>query len=330
MTSRTETMNDSFDVPILLIIFRKPDTVLRVIDAFRKVRPSRLFITADAPRPDRPDEVILCKQTRDLVMSSIDWPCEIRTYFRETNGGLRYGYAEQVDWFFEQVEEGIIFEDDSVADPSFFYYCKELLERYRDDPRVMVVDGFYIRDKFPGLRIPESYRFSRIPMCFGWGTWRRAWALYDVHMKNFDALIDTPELRKNFGDEGAYQRWRRVWKDCVEGGLPVWDAPWVFTVVSHGGLCAAPGRNPVSNIGNGPGATHNYVGNIFMDMPTTPMQFPLVHPSRVEADDKADAYLYRYYFGIDKNPLYYYLMRPLRNLFPHAYQKAKKLLGRVS
>jgi hypothetical protein len=65
-----------------------------------------------------------------------------------------------------------------------------------------------------------------------------------------------------------------------------------------------------------------------MNMPTTPMQFPLVHPSRIEADNEGDAYLYRYYFGIDKNPLYYYIARPLRNRFPNAYQKVKKLLGR--
>lgn len=321
-------MSDSFDVPILLLIFRKPDTVKKVIDAFRKVRPSRLFISQDAPRLDRPEEIRLCKQVRELVMSSIDWPCEIKTYFREKNGGLRYGYADQMDWFFSHVEEGIIFEDDSVADPSFFPYCRELLERYRDDSRVMVIDGFYIRDRYPELRIPESYRFSRIPMCYGWGTWRRAWKLFDVHMKEFHKLIDTSELHKRFGDEGAYQRWRRVWEDCVERDLQVWDAPWVFTVVSHGGLAVAPGRNPISNIGNGPGATHDYTGNIFMDMPSTPMQFPLVHPSRIEPDEKADAYLYRYYFRIDKNPLYYYIARPLRNMFPQAYQKMKKLLGR--
>lgn len=319
-------MNDSFDVPILLIMFKRPDTAFRVIEALRKVRPSRLFITADAPRTDNPDEAWLCKKTREIVMSSIDWSCEVKTYFRETNGGLKYGYVEQMNWFFDQVEEGIIFEDDSVPDPSFFPYCKELLERYRDDPRVMTIDSFYIRDKFPELSIPESYRFSRIPMCFGWGTWRRAWKLYDVHMRNFDALIDTPELRKNFGDEGAYQRWRRVCQDCIKDG--VWDAAWVFAVVSHGGLCATPAHNLVKNIGTGPGALHSYGGNIFMNMPTTPMQFPLVHPARIEADDKADAYLYRYYFNIDKKPLYHYIARPIRNLFPHAYQKLKKLLGR--
>ncbi|MFH1178239.1 MAG: nucleotide-diphospho-sugar transferase [bacterium] len=263
-------------------------------------------------------------------MSCIDWPCEVKTYFRETNGGLRYGYSEQIDWFFDQVEEGIIFEDDNVPNPSFFPYCKELLERYRDNPRVMVIDGFNIRDRSPELRIPESYRFSRIPMCTGWGTWRRAWALYDVHMRNFDALIDTPELRKNFGDEGAYQRWRRVCGGYVENenGAPFWDALWVFAIVSHGGLCAAPAHNLVSNIGTGPGSTHNYDGDVSMNKPTTPMQFPLVHPSRIEADDKADMYLYRYVFRIDKDLLHYYIARPLRNMFPHAYQKAKKLLGR--
>lgn len=262
-------------------------------------------------------------------MSSIDWPCEVKTFFKETNGGLRYGYIEQVDWFFSQVEEGIIFEDDAVPDPSFFPYCKELLERYRDNPRVMSIESFYIREKFPELRIPESYRFSRIPMCWGWGTWRRAWALYDVHMRDFTELVDTPEIRKKFGDEGAYQRWRRVLKDCEERGMPTWDAQWVFTIVSNDGLCVAPAHNLVSSIGTGEGSTHpKQESNMFMHMPTTPMQFPLVHPSRIEADGKADAYLYRYYFGIDRNPLYYYIARPLRNLFPRAYQKAKKLLDK--
>jgi hypothetical protein len=297
------------------------------MEALRKVRPSRLYITQDAPHADKPQEITLCKETRELVLSSIDWPCEVKTYFREVNGGQRYGYAKQVDWFFDQVEEGIILEDDALPNESFFPFCKELLERYRNDPRVMTIGGFFIRDTFPELRIPESYRFSRLPMGYGWGTWRRVWKLYDVHMKNFNALLDTPALRGHFGDEGAYQRWRRVWKNCVEDDLPVWDAPFMFTIASHGGLCAAPAHNLVANIGTGPGGTHEYdYKSIFLNMPTKPMRFPLVHPSKIEPDDKADRYLYRYWFGIDKDPLYRYLARPMRNMFPQGYQRVKKLI----
>src|ERR1035437_9503449 len=100
-------MNQNFNTPILFLIFDRPDTTDRVFSTIREIRPKKLFIAGDGPRDDRPDDIEKCKQTREVV-SNIDWPCEIKTLFREKNLGCKIAVSSAIDWFFQNVEGGII------------------------------------------------------------------------------------------------------------------------------------------------------------------------------------------------------------------------------
>ena len=108
--------------PILFMVFCRPDKTAAVFDSIRAARPRRLFIAADGPRQDRPDDEPRCAHVRAIV-SNVDWPCEVKTLFRTTNLGCGRAVSEALQWFFTQVEEGIILEDDTVPDASFFSYC---------------------------------------------------------------------------------------------------------------------------------------------------------------------------------------------------------------
>lgn len=105
--------------PILFMIFKRPDTTARIFEAIRAARPSKLFIAADPPRPNIPGEAEKCAATREAVRN-IDWPCDVKTLFREQNLGCGKAVAGALEWFFSQVEEGIILEDDILPDPTFF------------------------------------------------------------------------------------------------------------------------------------------------------------------------------------------------------------------
>ena len=142
------------------------------MEEVRKAQPPRLYVAADGPRTDRPDERALAEATRSLVVDNIDWDCEVKTLFREKNLGLKNAVSSAIDWFFEHEEQGIILEDDCLADPSFFGFCEELLDRYRDDDRVMHIGGNCF---LPELEMEDSYFFSRFPHIWGWATWRDAW-----------------------------------------------------------------------------------------------------------------------------------------------------------
>ncbi len=165
--------------PVLFLVFNRPDSTRKVFDAIRSARPPKLYITADGPRPDRPAEAKLCSEVR-AIASAVDWPCEVKTLFRESNLGCKAGVSSGITWFFSHEDEGIILEDDVLPVPTFFNFCDEMLERYRDDARVSMISGCNLISNHFSPK--QSYFFSRYNLIWGWATWRRAWQHYDVAM----------------------------------------------------------------------------------------------------------------------------------------------------
>ena len=99
-----------------------------------------------------------------------------------------------ITWFFENVEAGIILEDDCLADPSFFPFCEEMLARYRDCPQVMHISGNNNQDNMKDYAY--SYYFSVYSHIWGWAAWRRSWQGFDLTMKEWDAVRQDPEATR--------------------------------------------------------------------------------------------------------------------------------------
>ncbi len=135
-------MQRRLETAILFLIFDRPKLAERVFNAIRKAAPVKLFIAADAPRKDNIEQVQRCRQTRKIV-KKVDWDCEVKTLFREDNLGCRKAVSSAIDWFFDNVEEGIILEDDILPADSFFWFCQELLRYYREQKgdRLLLIKG---------------------------------------------------------------------------------------------------------------------------------------------------------------------------------------------
>ena len=130
----------TYSTPILFLIFNRPDTTRIVFNRIREIRPERLYVAADAPREGRAKEIVLCEEARRII-DDVDWPCEVKTLFRDRNLGCKQAISSALTWFFEQEERGVILEDDCLPDLSFFPFCEELLERYKDDERIGHIGG---------------------------------------------------------------------------------------------------------------------------------------------------------------------------------------------
>jgi hypothetical protein len=276
--------------PVLFLIFKRPEVTRLVFEEIRRARPTSLFVVADGPRKDLPGEADLCEETRAII--NVDWDCDLRTLFRSTNLGTRQGVSSAVTWFFQNVEEGIVLEDDCLPDPSFFSFAQELLARYRDDPRIMHISG----DNFQSgrRRGDASYYFSRYPHCWGWASWRRAWALFNLKMTTFSRFASERQIVKTIKNGASQRYWTRALKLAYEQRVGCWDCAWAYAVISHRGLCAVPNENLVTNIGFGNDATHTREPDSrFACIPTTPMG-PIIHPEVVADDDEADNFEVRH------------------------------------
>ncbi len=262
--------------PVLFLIFNRPDTTTQVFEQIRKVQPTRLFIAADGPRADRDGEVELCEQARRIA-EDVDWDCEIKTLYRDHNLGCRKAVSSAISWFFEQVEEGIILEDDCLPELSFFRFCAELLERYREDTRVMCISGESYGD--PSIYKSSAYGFSKYALIWGWATWRRAWKMYDDDMTGFADKVNRGWFDAYFGSAEVSHYWQFHFKQADDQQVNSWGFRWLYTVICQGGSCIVSSINQVQNIGCDTRATHTYDPQWMMaERPTQPMRFPMSHP----------------------------------------------------
>src|SRR4030095_10272355 len=179
------------ETPVVLIIFNRPKLTEAVLNALALVRPRTLLVVADGPRPDFPGDPQACEAAR-AVIDRVDWNCEVIKNYSNVNLGCGRRPATGISWALEQVEEAIILEDDCVPHPSFFRFCAELLERYRDDERVMHIAGSTFRRH--AMSTPYSYFFTQVTGSWGWATWQRAWRHYDASLALWPQLRATSWL----------------------------------------------------------------------------------------------------------------------------------------
>lgn len=234
--------------PVLFIVFRRPDLTRTVWDAIRAANPVRVYVACDGPRPGRAGEADQVQRVRDLIDRD-SAGLDVRRLYQPTNLGCGRGVSTAINWFFEHEPEGIILEDDCLPDPSFFPFCSELLDRYRDDTNVMQVAGFN------PLGEPQAwesdYVFSHYGWQWGWATWRRAWRHFDL------AMASWPDFKR-----AGLHRGTNFWPARVaildrtfEGGVDTWDYQWAYAMASRSGMSAVPRQSLIQNIGLGEG-TH--------------------------------------------------------------------------
>jgi hypothetical protein len=292
--------------PVLFAVFNRPDTTRRVFEAIRSARPRRLYVAADGPRTV--DEAARCDEVRRIA-TAVDWDCELKTMFRDRNLGCGKAISGALDWFFGEEREGIVLEDDCLPDPSFFRFCEELLDRYRDEPAVMAITG----DCYYGAhsRPRQSYFFSRMVDTWGWASWSRAWRLNDRAMSRWpqlrasDWLLEVGDGRRDFK-----RYWTQMFDSVHSGRLNVWAYQWAYSCWLAGGVSILPSRNLVRHLGYGDQATHAAYGGWLERLPLEAIDFPLAHPPTMERDLVADRWMFA-------------------NLFPLRTEQYRRILRRI-
>ena len=277
----------TFDVPILLLMFNRPDHARQVFDRIRSIRPARLYVAVDGPRPNHPTDRANVARCLTLL-DRIDWPCELVTLIRQENMGCGLAVSSAVTWFFGQVEMGIILEDDCLPDLSFFAYCRELLQQYEHNPSVMHIGGVNYQDG--QQRGSGSYYFTKICHIWGWATWRRAWALYDFSLNNFPQFSRENTIRQALDSPDDQVHWHESFRKVHEGQLDTWDYQWVYAIWTHNALCALPNVNLVRNIGFDASATHTKARNLVVTEQPVASLSGIVHPGFVLEDKAATEY----------------------------------------
>ena len=305
-----------FTTPILFIVFNRPSTTKQVFDRIRLIKPKYLYVAADGPRVNNSSDIQNCNQVKSII-NEIDWDCELKTLYRDENLGCGKGVSQAISWFFNQVEYGIILEDDCLPDISFFQFAQEMLIKYENNQHIMIVAGTNpIADKFP---MKTSYTFGYTAGIWGWASWKRAWNYYNYTIPEWS----NPEVQAQFINFTNNPIWENQFIDGLnkvnKGLLDTWDYQWLFYRMVNNGMGIIPKTNLISNIGFGSLATHTFEENHEMaNKSTNSLTFPLIHPNYIIPNNNYDSFLINYFSELNKivwyKSIYYKFLTLLKSL----------------
>ena len=285
------------DTPVAIIFYNRPGHLQLLLNVLATVRPTRLFAICDGPKNEEAaEQVAACRQ----LIDEIGWPCTVVKNYAASNMGLRGRFDSGLDWFFDLNESGIVLEDDVLPDPSFFAFTSTMLERYKDDSRVMQVGGLNFQDGIQRSR-NAGYYFSSYAHSWAFATWRRAWQKHDKSMADWPTH-GVEILRRQFdNDIYAVRYWQYILDRHSQSPNDTWDYPWQFSIWREHGMCCIPEVNLVRNIGFGPEAIHTkYASDPGMDKPTFTLH-NFRAPDKQTINRAADRYTLQHIYGVDTN-----------------------------
>jgi hypothetical protein len=300
--------------PVVVFIYKRPETTALVMEAVSRADPDHLYIVADGPQSK--EDAGACAAARRIA-ESMAGNRPTTTIYSDTNLGLCRRIKSGLDHVFREVEEAIILEDDCVPTASFFDSCSQLLRELRHDSRVFQIAGF---NYAPQLRCSDQdFIVSKYCLIWGWATWRRSWLRYRslVGESIPASMRETVNAYCPDPIENAY--WSELFGAIQSGRLSHWDAEWVLACWLDGGVALLPRIPLVSNVGFDASATHTtqsrpyWVGEAG-DLPGCQVPSPMVR------NVEAERVLFDHIFGgwYQRESRFWRLMfhhaRPLFNL----------------
>lgn len=280
-------MQENFSTPILFLVFNRPDVTKKSFNVIRSIKPTKLYISSDGPRAGNENDLKFCGEVREII-SNIDWNCEVQMKFNDNNLGCKLSVSSAIDWFFNNEEMGIIIEDDILPSISFFYFCEEMLLRFKDCDEVGVISGCNLLNNYESN---SSYFFSYYPNIWGWATWNRVWKKYDLNMNNYLNWISANNLDKLVPNIPFFAFY---WKDQLDAvyynKIDTWDFQFYYMMWSNSYLSVIPNNNLILNLGYNNSATHTngFVPNFVKLMKSQILNFPLIHNLIIKQDVKFD------------------------------------------
>ncbi|MBQ7225174.1 MAG: hypothetical protein IJX02_01075 [Clostridia bacterium] len=295
-------MNYSCSTPVLLIFFNRPDTFAKVFEKVREAKPKTLILAQDGPRNE--NDVAGINECRKIA-ESVDWECEVIRQYSDVNLGCGVRPQSAISFALEKYESVIILEDDCVPSPSFFPYCEELLEKYKDDERIGYISGLNHFETWDCG--DQDYFFAKAGSIGAWATWRRAWKPhYDYYAENINDPYVVKLYQQQVGDKyianSRIQSLKKANNSLNNGEkLSYWDTQWGFAHYTQGLMVIVPKKNLICNIGVGASSTHatkltttkyvKYKNIVFI--PTYLLEFPLKHPKACVADLEYHTLIYK-------------------------------------
>jgi hypothetical protein len=300
------------NIPILLLTYNRTDTLANVLEAIKKYRPKKLYVVADGPNKYKTDDEEKCKAVRELI-DSFNKKQDIIKRYRDSNYGCKQSVEEGISWFFENEDKGIILEDDTLPDQSFFMFCEELLNKYQHKSNIFAIGGTSLLNDFNNYT--PDYYFSIQGSIWGWATWKRAWINYIPKITTDNLNENINRIKTNSPSKYIYEERIKIFERLIENQIDSWGYHWLYSRIISDGLTILPKRNLVSNIGFSKTATHtNMVNHPLANLKHYSIIGPLKHPSIIIVNTKNEKKICEKIYSSKKISLFNRIKKKLKNI----------------
>ncbi|MFM2393881.1 MAG: hypothetical protein RLZZ546_1863 [Bacteroidota bacterium] len=280
--------------PVLLIIYKRIDTTLKVIDSLRKNGVTKLYIASNWPCNKNEFEIV--QNCRKTIEQNIDWNCDVKFLYRKEYLTPKESIPDAINWFFSNEEMGIILEDDCVPNDVFYTFCDHLLNKYKNLSSIGMISGNNFQQDNKNYINPNSYYLSNIFHIWGWATWRDRWLVYGKFPNKFSEIVTILDLLYN-SDRKSYRYWFNIYFDVFFNKAPSWDYYWSLSNVCAQRCSIIPQFNLVTNIGFGNDATFTTdINDPNSNLATKEMESVNVDPNELTISKDYDAYTQKHHY----------------------------------
>lgn len=251
---------------ILIIGYNRPAFIEMHLKALidQKIELSNVFFAIDGPKNTKYQYLT---DGIEIILKKFNVPVE-NIFINCHNLGCRRGVIKAIDWFFSNVDEGLILEDDCQIGPTtieFFNKSKSIL----NNDRVFSISGsnpYKSGVHFESV-IDKTRLASEVPFIWGWYTTKNKWQA--VSFENNISMSLCLKLIRRFSSISVAFYILRLKRRMNEGDLDTWDIDVVLHCVEHNLICVYPSQNQICNIGDGPESTNLKISNPLMNRATT-------------------------------------------------------------
>lgn len=282
------------DVPVRINIWIRPECQRKQFEIIKKARPRILFITSDGGRNEK--EWKLINKNREMYDSEIDWECKVFKLYEDVNNGMYTMMEKRNELVWKNVDRCICLEDDVLPSVSFFKYCAELLEKYKDDLRIHYISGM----NYEGVStdVEADYFFSGESSIWGFAIWKRTYEEFNLNYANsqyYTRVITEMAKQEKKGYEKLILGYAK--NGSFNGHIPGTEFYKNYLRFAQNQICIVPKYNLISNIGTVEGSTHSAdkinklpksVQRLF-NMQRYEMTFPMKHPEYIVRDLKYES-----------------------------------------
>jgi hypothetical protein len=230
--------------PIIVFTYNRSEHLNKTILSLKKNIESKfsdLFVYSDGPKNSQ-DEILIKELRIDL--RKITGFKTINIIERPINFGLSKSVTQGVSEVLSRYDRAIILEDDMITSPYFLGFMNQALTKYKKNQNVACVHGYV----YPGLKESPGTFFLRGADCWGWGTWRDSWKLFNPNGKFLLNQLRDKNLIKQFDFNGSYP-FSKMLQNQVLGKNDSWAIRWYASIFLENRLTLYPSRSLLENIG---------------------------------------------------------------------------------